>query len=202
MKLSDITNIYLTEVDVHRTSQVLDFVDPVLNDLSELIKILKNTKRTIEGFKLYSAQFEDEIIFALVKDEQIFSVLVAKFIKDFPSDKKMKTIQLERTWTPPEQRNRGYSSALVSGLTKFGFRVVSNKQLSPQALGVWKKIKRVFNVKAFDWDMLQYTVKNPETDSNVSFVLEQGAPYYNGGILHERKWFTNSSLGVMEKQNR
>lgn len=195
MKLREIKNILINEVDIHHSSQTLDFVNPDYNDLSKLIDILSDSGNTIEGYKLYSKWFGSDVIFALV-DKEILSVMVATLIPNFPSKDK-KTIQTKRTWTPEQYRGKGYSSALYSGLPKMGIRVVSDAQLSPASLGVWKNLKKVWRLKAFDWDTNQFTDEDPLKKSTVSFVLETGAPVFNeNGLLKESKWMTNEN-GVM-----
>ena len=110
MKLTELSvnNITLAEGPEIGPSQELGFRDP------SIINQLENTGYNVEGYDLYGKQFGDEVVFALKnKQQEVLTILVGTFYDDLPpGDDNRKTIQIKRSWTPPEKRRLGYAIAL------------------------------------------------------------------------------------------
>jgi hypothetical protein len=182
MKLSEFTTT-IVEVQIG-PDQPLGLKDP------SLLSNLKPTGREIEGFDLYAIQINDEVIFALVDNNQLLTAVVGVLIDDFPADDHLKTIKINCSFTPEQFRNQGYSTALYDGLPRNGYRVISDQQLSSTALSIWKKLGTKRTLKAYDWETKSITDKNPLEYPLVSFVLENTGYSHTSKILHERKLFS------------
>lgn len=183
MKLSELKQITIVEV-VQGPNQPIGIKDP------KLLSDLKDTGRNIEGYNLYALQINDEIVFALKKNDTLLTVLIGTLITDFPDDKPLKTIRVGRSWTPDEFRNKGLSTALYDGLPRNGYRIVSDEQVSQAAISVWNKLGSKRTLKAFDWETGQYTDKDPLTNPRVSFVLEFTGYTHKSNVLNESVLFT------------
>lgn len=182
MKLKDLFNPPLIEIR-RGSSQPLGIKDPTL--LSQL----KPTNKDIEGFPLFALYIDDSVIFALKsKTGEILTVLIGTIITDFPKTDR-KTVKINRSWTPEEYRNKGYSTAIYDGLPRLGFRLISDLQLSSEAISVWKKLKTKREVQAFDTKTLEFTDKDPLTHDSVVFVLENTG-CAQCSILDDQKLFT------------
>jgi predicted GNAT family acetyltransferase len=173
MKLSDLGVPPLLEI-IQGGSQPLGLIN------SMILKQLTNTGQTIEGLELYAASFnQDDIIFALKQNNKFVTLLIGEFISDFPGTKK--TIVIHRTYTTKLLRGKGYSPALMYGLSQLGYRLISDGQLSSDAMKVWSKLKDKKPVTAFDTDTQQFTTLDPQQYPSVRYVLE--ATYINKNLL-------------------
>lgn len=185
MKLSEIHIIPIIEVSIG-PDQPIGLNDPTL------LKQLRPLNTDIEGYPLSALQIGDQLIFAISdSDEQLLSTLIGRIITDFPGELPRKTIKMERSWTPPAHRNKGFATALYDGLTRQGYRVVSDLQISQSAASVWKKLGQQRQLKAFNWDTKQYTDADPFSNPNVSFVMEHfGYGHSRSSILLDHVTFT------------
>lgn len=156
---------------------------------SNILDQLKPLAGDIEGYLLYGLRFGNQIVFAIKNaTELVLSILVVEDFDILDGDEK-KAVQVKRSWTPEEFRNKGFSTALYDGLTRHGYRIVSDTQLSHTALRVWDKLKSKRNVRFFDLSTNQYTDKNPVTDNGVVFVLEN-LLHKKSAIMEDTKLFT------------
>lgn len=190
MRLEDVTIIPIIEV-VKVPEQPLGLNDPKILDQ------LKPTGQNIEGYDLYGGQFDDAIIFALVKDEQVLTAVIGNLITNFP-DPNLKTIQIRRSWTPPELRNKGYSTALYDGLPRNGYRIISDMQVSDGALAIWKKLSQRREVKYFDSKTNEYTDKDPLKHPEVVFILEYAGWHHYPSIITENVYYTHDDIEKIE----
>jgi hypothetical protein len=182
MLLDEILNPKVVEVYVG-ASQDIGLRDP------NLLSQLKPTGRDVEGFPLYALQIDNDIVFAIkTNQDELLSILVGSIVTDFPIKTK-KTIRIHRSWTPEPFRNKGYSTALYDGLPRCGYRLVSDLQLSPESISVWKKLMTKRTVTAYNCTTHQFTDENPLINDDIAFVLEftGSAP---GSLLEDSKTFT------------
>lgn len=177
--------LIIKETPMVGLDQPLELKDP------NILKQLEPTGQDIEGYDLYAKKVNDQIIFALKHNDQILTVLIGREITDFPGPKKVSTIMVNRSWTPPTSRGKGYSPALYDGLGRLGYRILSDRQASKNALRVWSKLSTKHKLKAFDWNTKQYTNKDPTDDPNISIVLEHEICINMAGILKDSLVWTN-----------
>lgn len=193
MKLTELSvnNITLAEGPEIGPSQELGFRDP------SIINQLENTGYNVEGYDLYGKQFGDEVVFALKnKQQEVLTILVGTFYDDLPpGDDNRKTIQIKRSWTPPEKRRLGYAIALYDGLSRLAYRIVSDNLQSSEVFNLWMKLKkyRGKKVKLFNTTTKKYTKENPQNKRNILFVLEGSTHHQTkNGILEDWKFFTKT----------
>lgn len=191
MLLADIfkpTIFRIAEAPQIGSDQPLGLFDP------NILNQLEDTKQNIEGFPLFAKRFGDQFVFA-IKDRQqnVLSVLIAAQVDDFPSNDNRETIHVQRSWTPPESRRKGYSRALYYGLARLRYRILSDTQQSSAAFQMWQSVKQETpdRVKLFDLTTQEYTNENPEDNKNILFVLEATTRNQNAdSILEDNKYFT------------
>jgi hypothetical protein len=191
MRIADLykpNDITITEAPVVGPSQPLGLSDPFVLDQ------LENTGYNVEGYFLWSKKFGDDIVFALKdKNDETLTVLVGRFIDDFPAEAEKSTMQVIRSWTPPDKRRQGYSMALYYGLSRLSYRLISDTQQSQEVTSLWKKLQRTLpnNVKTFNVKTGQYTDENPHNNQNVVYVLESLVLYQDkNSILLDSVYFT------------
>lgn len=150
---------------------------------------LKPTGTTIEGLSLCSVQIGDQIVFSLNKDDTVMTYVVGTLVNDYPGDAKP-TLAIQRSFTNEQLRNKGYCEALYFGLARAGYRLISDLQLSAEAISVWKKIATKRPVGGFDTKLKQPTDKDPFTNHDVCMVLESPAHAKQSPLLEDTKYFT------------
>lgn len=162
----------------------------------ELLDKLQPTGTDIEGYSLYAIKANNEILFAL-KDKDFISMLVGKELNNFPTLKERGAIEIQQSYTPEQYRRKGFSIALYNGLSKLGYAVVSDKQLSNNAQGLWHKLGSVCTLKTYNPDSNEIIDANPNSSTNFRYVLEQKTRNINS-ILKDSKYFTRGYPNDLE----
>lgn len=183
MKLEDLYSYPVLEI-FQGSSQ-----DGVIDE--ETLQQLQPTGTTIEGLTLCSVQIGDQIIFSLNDQDEIMTYIVCTPITDYPGPTKP-TIAIQRSFTPEQYQNKGYCAALYYGLARCGYRIVSDLQLSPEAISVWRKIAAKRPTSGFDTISKQPTDKDPFINHDVCIVLESPAHAKQSPLLEDTKYFISS----------
>jgi len=159
------------------------------------------TGQTIENFELWGFSVGDQRAFALVKDKEFYTVLVAKTLDDFPGEKRKETLVIQQTETPEKFRGREYSPALIDGLAKLGYRIISDSTLSKSAFAVWNKllVKRKDNIKFWDTNKHKFTDEDPIDKENIRYVLEHVMFTQDRGILDDRVFWIIADHQTQQK---
>lgn len=128
----------------------------------------------VETYPLWFAKKSEVILFSIKDGDVVIASIVAREITGFGDSRE--TIQIQRTWTDPRYRNKGFMTAMYNTLGNQGFRVISDLQLSPQSLAVWRKLGsrvKMFNFLTKQVEPISQEIWNePENKAHLYFVLE------------------------------
>jgi hypothetical protein len=114
--------------------------------LSEITRIPQQPYKTanVEGHKLLYQQFANDFFFVIVVDNEM--VAFAKAVQILQP----KALVINRTFVVPKWRNRGFITSLHRTLRGNGNSIISDVELSPESISIWKKLSQYYSVKVID----------------------------------------------------
>lgn len=135
-------------------------------------------KAKVENYPLFYAKQGDRYLFSIKDGDKVIASIMAMEITDFPGGKEV--VQIKRTWTDPQYRNTGLMTAMYRTLRKQRIAVISDAELSPQSIGVWKKlvdaryVSKMYNTQTQQLEPLTDEIWDEAEDkpAHLYFVLE------------------------------
>lgn len=113
------------------------------------LKILSDLKpyknANVEGNQLLFTKHGDELFFVI----QVGTEMVA-FAKATEILEPFKALVMNRTFVVPNWRNKGYMTALYRTLRGNGNVIISDVDLSPESISIWKKLLARYTVHIID----------------------------------------------------
>jgi len=157
---------------------------------------------SVEGYPLFYNETVNAYYFYISDNNQKISFLIA--LKNVFNNKNCLIVQ--RTWTIRLYRNRGFMKALYNTLYNQGFVIISDSQISPESISVWKALGTILPVKIIDTqteeirdiDIGDYTV----TNHNVRFILEKCISRFDqdlSNILLEYELFVDNKYKELQQ---
>ena len=107
-------------------------------------------------------------------------------------------LQIQRTWTHPEFRGKGYAPALYVALVrKFHIALISDKEQSLGGKKIWDKIKTMITVRVFDNKTKQFV--DGMTDDEVYssdryFLIAEQEEVFGNAILKQHGVYVDSDM--------
>lgn len=114
-------------------------------DISAIGKLERYKNANVEGNELLFSQHGDEFFFIVKVDGIMVAFLKATEVKE-----PVKALQINRTFVIPSFRNKGYITALYRTLRGNGNKIISDIELSPESLSVWKKLSSYYSINVID----------------------------------------------------
>lgn len=108
----------------------------------------------------YSTVTKQQVVYALKVNDEIVTIIVGT-----PQKLDKPYLSVQRTWTSPAHRGKGYAPALYAALVrKFHIALISDKEQSLGGKKVWDKLKTMVNVKVFDSETRKFVDNVPDTE--------------------------------------
>jgi GNAT superfamily N-acetyltransferase len=144
----------------------------------------------VEHMELHADKVDDEYLFAVLGDEgEYIAYAHALDIMDGPGGRP--TIQIRRTWVQPDRRGMGVMTALYNTLSNQGFVIISDSELSPESIAIWKKLRtyntvKLLNNKTLEIESYDDKVFNDDQDDPVYHLILESKVYggWFGKILN------------------
>lgn len=115
-------------------------------DLTKFDKAVQFKKAKVETFPLLCHQEGDDHFFTFEVDDMKAVFMKAVKISDMPGN----VLMVKRTYTVPKYRGKGLMTALYHTLHNQRFTVISDRELSPESIIIWKKLKQHGKVGVID----------------------------------------------------
>lgn len=156
--------------------------DPlVLTDL----KPYKNAN--VEGHELLFSKHGNELFFVVCCGNERVA-----FAKAVQIEVPINALVIKRTFVIPHMRNKGYMTALYRTLRGNGNVIISDTDLSPESISIWKKLISHFNVHVIDAETgkikrrARYSDVDTADDQSERLMLERymqfGVPVQECGL--------------------
>ncbi|MGI0075936.1 MAG: GNAT family N-acetyltransferase [Nitrosopumilaceae archaeon] len=135
-------------------------------------------------------------VYALKKDNKFVTFIMGKWNVLEGSH----ALYIERTVTLPRYRNKGLITALYKGLyVELKYKLVSDNEMSPESISVWKKLSKVLPVKVFNTETKKTTDMKTTPDDQI-FGMEQ--EYENIRLVLEKKELVYKETPLREGEKR
>jgi hypothetical protein len=160
-------------------------------DHSEFKNLERFKKAKVEKYPLLFKKVGDTYFFALELDDKLRAFLVAEEISDIKN-----AIMIKRTFVTRSYRNLGLMTALYNTLNNQGFTLISDRELSPESISIWKKLKTIHPVKVINRDTKE--IRNLVADDFSPKSHERESDHF---ILEERAWGPTRDNDLVEELN-
>jgi GNAT superfamily N-acetyltransferase len=114
-------------------------------DLDVLVHLRPYKNANVEGNKLLFTQHGDDLFFVIRVGEEAVAFAKATSISE-PRE----ALVINRTYVVPAWRNKGYMTALYRTLRGNGNVIISDIDLSPESISIWKKLLARYTVHIID----------------------------------------------------
>lgn len=114
-------------------------------DISVLTDLQPYKNANVEGAALLFARYGRQLFFVVLHD----GVQIA-FAKATQIKKPITALVINRTFVVPSMQNKGWITALYRTLRGAGNVIISDIELSPESISVWKKLIAHFSVSVID----------------------------------------------------
>jgi hypothetical protein len=187
----------------------------------KLHEIIKIPQQVMHGFDLKkwddakqfkSAKVEKYPLHANVEGDDYFFCMIDSdtqekiaFMKAIKIDGFSSALIIKRTWVEPEYKNKGLMTALYNTLHNQGFSLISDNQVSPESLSIWRKLHNQFgkSVKMIDADthepreITDADLTNPKPDEKEHLFFEGytgafGVHHVDNFVMPEYSLFVNT----------
>jgi hypothetical protein len=132
-------------------------------------------KAKVEQYPLLCNEVGDSYFFVVQVNGENAAYMKAVKLDDIEGG-----IIIKQTWAPLKFRNRGLMTALYLTLHNQGFVLVSDSQLSPESISIWKNLRKHTNgIKVVDRDSggkrnaVDCDFDNPTHGNAYHFLLER-----------------------------
>jgi hypothetical protein len=160
-------------------------------DLSKFNNLKRFKKAKVEKYPLLYKKSGETYFFALELDDKLRVFLVAKEISDIKN-----AIMIKRSFVDNSYRNQGLMTALYNTLNNQGFTLISDRELSPESLSIWKRLKSIHPVKVINRDTKE--IRDLSKDDFLPNSDERELDHF---ILEERRWGPLKNNDLVEELN-
>ena len=166
-----------------------------IRDMSVFDNVVQYHRVQVEKYPLLYNEDANAYYFCIEENNNKIAFIVAE--KNSFNNKQC--IIIRRTWVNPSYRNKGFMKAMYNTLHNCGFVVLSDVELSPESISIWKALAISRNVKIIDTNTEEIRDIVPDdyttANMNTQFILE--ARYFNtrtnmSGMLQEYQHFINN----------
>ena len=166
-----------------------------IKDMSVFNNVVQYKKVQVEKYPLLYREESGIDYFCIADNGTKFAYIIAQ--KNTYENKNCLIIR--RTWVETVYRNKGYMKAMYNTLHNCGFVVLSDIELSPESISIWRALAISRNVKIIDIRTEELRAPKDSdyytTNTNTRFILEKihnGAIEDMSGILQEYQYFINN----------
>lgn len=107
-------------------------------DISKFDKAVQFKKVKVESYPLLAYIEGNDYFFVIITKEQE-KIAFFKAIKIEEKINSREAFIIKRTWVVPKFRNKGIATAFYKTLHNQGFTIISDLELSPESISIWKK---------------------------------------------------------------
>jgi hypothetical protein len=152
-------------------------------DLTKFDNAKQFKKAKVETFPLLYNQDGDDYFFTIEINGEKAAFMKAEKITDMAGD----VLMVKRTYVMPKFRNKGLMTALYRTLHNQRFSIISDRELSPESISIWKKLKQHYKIGVLDRDTAEirsvedgdFDPKGEELEKD-HFILEKMSRSDNG----------------------
>lgn len=166
-----------------------------IKELSIFDNVVQFGNMHVEKYPLLYVATPDAYYFCIEEDDKNIAFVIAE--KNVFNNKNCLIIR--RTWVEPLYRNKGFMKAIYNTLHNCGFVLLSDIELSPESISIWKALAASRNVKIIDTSTEEIRDIVPtdytKNDNKTQFILEKRNTKFStnlSGVLSEHQYFINN----------
>jgi hypothetical protein len=153
-------------------------------DLCKWDQAVQFKSAKVEKYPLFANIEGDDYFFCMIDPDTLEKMAYLKALKI--DDLSKQAFLIQRTWMEPKYRNMGLMTALYRTLHNQGYSLLSDAELSPESLSIWKTFRpntKILDIKTKDQrDITDQDMSMPLGINSERFFMEGNSGAF--GCLH------------------